>query len=234
MAAKIIALAQAKGGVGKTTLCVNLATTFCDLGRVLIIDCDPPQHSIVSWNNVRESSYEETGLAVESVDKPAQLLKLLEKVKTDYDFILLDGPPHINSMTRLMLAAASMVLVPLAPSQVEIWSFDEMDKLMAEVRKVNPNCEARIVWTRVRTRVKSSEYLIEDVRKSSHIKPLSAQLTQRVAYVDSFAEGVSVYEWPDPIARAELWSLFSMIQRLLKKCPEPNFRKTQSWLSFSK
>ena len=172
MAAKIIAVAQAKGGVGKSTLCANLATTFADNNATLLIDCDPPQLSISAWHQVREETYESTGLTVESAARPAELLKLLEKHHNDFDVIILDGPPHISPMARAMVGVASLVLVPLAPSSIEIWSFEQMDELVEAAKSVNPDCEARICWTRVRTRVHSSEYLIADVKKSSHIKPI--------------------------------------------------------------
>jgi chromosome partitioning protein len=55
-----------------------------------------------------------------------------------------------------------------------------------------------------------------------------------VAYVDSFAEGLSVYEWPDSIARAEVWSLFSAVQRLLKKCPSFKLDDRMSVMDFAK
>ncbi len=234
MAAKVIAVAQAKGGVGKSTLSANLAATFCDSRSTLVIDCDPPQNSILAWHKVREEYYEETGMRVDSVARPSDLLSLLEKYSDEFEVIILDGPPHISPMTRAMVAIASMVIVPLAPSPVEIWSFQEMDKLMSEAKKLNPGCLARICWTRVRKRVRSSEDLIQDVKKASHIKPLATQLTQRVAYVDSFAQGQTVYEWPDTIARAEIWSLYSGVQRLLKRCPDPNYSKRPDILSFSK
>lgn len=234
MSAKVIAIAQAKGGVGKSTLCANLATTFSDVGNTLVIDCDPPQNSILAWHQVRFDVYEETGLTVMKADKPSELLNILEKEKDNYDVILLDGPPHINPMTRTMVALASLTVVPMAPSPVEVWSFEQMDALVEEAKSINKKGEARLCWTRVRTRVRSAEFLIDEVKKASHVKPFNCQLTQRVSYVDSFAEGASVYEWPDAIARAEIWSLFSAVQRLLKKCPPVDVTKRTQIINFGR
>ncbi|WMS87745.1 ParA family protein [Pleionea litopenaei] len=234
MSVKIIAFAQAKGGVGKSTLCANMAATFSERNRTLVIDCDPPQHSISAWYNIRVENYESPGLDVKIADKPSTLFNLLEQEQDNYDLILLDGPPHINPMTKACVAVASLVIVPLAPSPVEVWSFHEMDKLMLAVADVNAKVEARICWTRVRKRVKSAQYLIDDVNKAVKIKPIASVLTQRVAYLDSFAEGLSVYEWEDPVARAELWSVHSAIQRLLKKSPDPKIKARKSILAWSR
>ncbi|NVJ60261.1 MAG: ParA family protein [Gammaproteobacteria bacterium] len=234
MSGKIIAFAQAKGGVGKSTLCANLATTFSENASTLIIDCDPPQHSLSAWHEIRHANYEEDGLNVKTADKPSELFNLLETEINNYDFILLDGPPHINPMTKAVIAVAGLVIVPLAPSPVEVWSFHEMDKLVTEATKLNPNMQSRLCWTRVRKRVKSAEYLIEDVKKAASIKPFASVLTQRVAYLDSFAEGLSVYEWTDAIARAEVWSVHSAIQRLINKCGKPNIGKRKSILEWSR
>ncbi|NVJ49158.1 MAG: ParA family protein [Gammaproteobacteria bacterium] len=234
MSVKIIAFAQAKGGVGKSTLCANLATIFAERQKVLLIDCDPPQHSINAWHQIREANYETTGLSVASIDKPSELFNLLQQSAAEYDLILLDGPPHINPLTRALVAVSSLVIVPLAPSPVEVWSFHAMDELMQQVAEVNKEVIARICWTRVRKRVKSAEYLIDEVNKAVKIKPLNSVLTQRVAYLDSFAEGLSVYEWSDTVARAELWSVHSALQRLIKRSAEPAIAQRKEILAWSR
>jgi len=82
---------------------------------------------------------------------------------------------------------------------------------------LNKNLKSRICWNRVRRRVKSSEEIIQVVGKNSKLIPLKNKLTFRVAYMDSFAEGCSVYEWTDPVATAEIWSLSSAIKRVTGK-----------------
>jgi chromosome partitioning protein len=234
MTAKIIAIAQAKGGVGKSTLCANLAVTLCHSGHVLMIDCDPPQNSLSAWYSVREEYYEETGLELTQATSPAQLTNLLDKNKDEYDYILIDGSPHVTPLVRAMLLKANLLLVPLAPSSVEIWSFNNFEKLIHQAQKFNKNLQTKICWNRVRKRVKSSENHIRTVNKESKLTALKNQLTFRVAYMDSFSEGCSVYEWDDAVASAEVWSLSSAVKRLLNKALPVKVAKSQAVQDFIK
>jgi chromosome partitioning protein len=217
MTAKIISVAQAKGGVGKSTICANLAVTFSHSGKVLMIDCDPPQFSLSAWFSVRRELYEDTGLHHEQAATPAQLIGLIEKNRDSFDFILIDGAPHISPMVRAMLLVSNLVLVPLAPSSVEIWSFETFENLLSKAQQINKHLKAKICWNRVRKRVKSSEAIIQSVDNESKLTALKNKLSFRVAYMDSFAEGCSVYEWTDPVASAEIWSLSSAIKRVMNK-----------------
>ena len=234
MTAKIISLAQSKGGVGKSTMCANLAVTFSQSARVLMVDCDPPQNSLTAWFGVRTDLYEDTGLRVEQVTTPAQLNSLLEKCKNQFDYIFIDGAPHVNSLVRAMLLASNLVLIPLAPSSVEIWSFENFESLLHQAEKLNKNLVSKICWSRVRRRVKSSDEIIGSVAKHSRIKALKNQLTFRVAYMDSFAEGCSVFEWSDPVASAEIWSLSSAIKRIVNKTESFSPSKSEAAKAFIK
>jgi len=217
MTAKIISIAQAKGGVGKSTLCANLSVTLSQAARVLMIDCDQPQNSLSAWFHVRDDTYEDTGLGLVSATTPAQLISLVEKNKSDFDYIIIDGAPHVNPLVRTMLLLSNLALIPLAPSSVEIWSFAAFEELIHGAAKFNKSLKTKIIWNRVRKRVKSSEEVIETVSKDSKLTAFKNQITFRVAYVDSFADGCSVYEWTDPVASAEIWSLSSAVKRILSK-----------------
>ncbi|TQV84910.1 ParA family protein [Aliikangiella coralliicola] len=234
MTAKIISVAQAKGGVGKSTMCANLAVTFSQSSKVLMVDCDPPQHSLSAWFKVRSDLYEDTGLVLEQAATPAQLNSLIDKSKETYDYILIDGAPHVNATVRAMMLVSNLVLVPLAPSSVEIWSFNTFEELIHKAEKFNKSMKTKICWNRVRRRVRSSEEVISSVAKDSKLTALKNQLTFRVAYMDSFAEGCSVYEWTDPVASAEVWSLSSAIKRVVNKLEPVNPSKSAAALEFVK
>ena len=234
MTAKIIAIAQAKGGVGKSTMCANLAVTFSQSSKVLMIDCDPPQNSLSAWFKVRTELYEETGLDLEQAATPAQLFQLIEKHKDSYEYILIDGAPHVNPIVRAMMLVANLILVPLAPSSVEIWSFESFEALIHKAESHNRALHTKICWNRVRRRVKSSEEVIQTVSKDSKLTALKNQLTFRVAYMDSFSEGCSVYEWTDPVASAEIWSLSSAIKRVVNKLEPIKIPKSAASQNFIK
>ena len=234
MTAKIIAIAQSKGGVGKSTMCANLAVTFSQSSKVLMIDCDPPQNSLSAWYEVRSDLYEETGLDLEQATTPAQLTQIVEKNKDNYEYILIDGAPHVNPVVRAMMLMSNLVLVPLAPSSVEIWSFESFEALIHKAESINKSLHTKICWNRVRKRVKSSEEVIQNVAKDSKLTALKNQLTFRVAYMDSFSEGCSVYEWTDPVASAEIWSLSSAIKRVVNKLEPIKISKSAAAQEFIK
>jgi len=234
MTAKIIGIAQSKGGVGKSTLCANLSVTLCQNAKVLMIDCDPPQHSLSAWYAIRDELYVETGLDIKTASTPAQLNSLIHKYKNEYNYILIDGAPHVNSLVRSMLLSSNLIIIPLAPSSVEIWSFTSFEKLINEAVKYNKNLTCKIVWNRVRKRVKSSQEVIDQVNKTSQLSAFKNIISFRVAYMDSFAEGCSVYEWTDAVASAEIWSLSSAVKRVVSKLGSVKQAQSQSALNFVK
>ncbi len=234
MKAKIIAIAQAKGGVGKSTVCANVAVTLAQSAKVLMIDCDPPQYSVSAWFNVRSELYEETDVVLEQANSGAQLTKLIEKNQPNYDYIVIDGAPHVNALVRTMLLVSNLVIIPLAPSSVEIWSFKSFEDLINEATKLNQSLMAKICWNRVRKRVKSSQQIMQEVSKSSKLSVLKSVLTFRVAYMDSFASGCSVFEWSDSVASAEIWSLSSSIKRALNKAKLVKLSKSVAVQNFIK
>src|ERR687893_631868 len=95
--AKVIAFANQKGGVAKTTTTLNLAAAFAEEGhRVLCIDMDPQGNLTMSMKIGRERSLD----------------KALREITEDYDFICIDTPPSLGLLTINALTAADKVIVP--------------------------------------------------------------------------------------------------------------------------
>ena len=140
----IIGVLNQKGGVGKTTLSVNIAAALARTGqRVLLIDADP-QGSALDWAAAREG---DPLFAVVGLPKPS-IHKELSVVGEGYDHIVIDGPPRVTDLARSAIMASDVVLVPVQPSPYDIWAADEVVKLIQEASVFKENLKSVFVINR--------------------------------------------------------------------------------------
>tara|TARA_B100001996_G_scaffold122266_1_gene92453 strand:- start:519 stop:1145 length:627 start_codon:yes stop_codon:yes gene_type:complete len=112
----IVGILNQKGGVGKTTLAVNISRVFMKLGyKTTLIDTDS-QGSARDYNAAGNGDY----LNVIALDRPT-LHKDIMKLRDDYDWILLDGAPRIENMAISAIKCCDIVLIPVQPSPLDIW-----------------------------------------------------------------------------------------------------------------
>jgi chromosome partitioning protein len=127
----VIAIAQQKGGAGKTMLAAQLAVTFAEHASVALLDIDP-QGSLTIWGKLRASAPK----AVQQLNMAAisgwRLANELEKLKTQHDVVLIDTPPVIDSDARRAIRASDLVLIPLNPAPPDLWAAEGTLKLAAE------------------------------------------------------------------------------------------------------
>jgi len=232
---KIIGFVQLKGGVGRSTLATNLAGTLAESHKVALIDCDAPQFTCGHWLQQRRALYD----IDEQLDlyKPATfkaLLKLTTELKTKYDYIIIDCPPRLDGFSRVTLMLANIVLLPLGTSAAEIWSVESMLSVLDEAKKVNSNLDARIIWNRYRSNTRSAKENSIIAKKNLKIPELRQKMGLRVSYSDAMADGLTVHETNDKNARVEIWSLSSIIQRLLSKQKISQKLSNEKVLAFAK
>jgi len=188
----IIGLLNQKGGVGKTTLSVNLAACLTRSGaRVLLIDADP-QGSALDWAAVREgdSLFPVVGLPRATVHKD------INQIGQGYDHIIIDGPPRVTDLARSAIMASDVVLIPVQPSPYDIWAADEVVKLIEEAGVYKQNLKSVFVVNR-----KIANTAIgRDVTDALAVYPvpaLKAHVTQRVIFAETAAQGMAVCETED-------------------------------------
>jgi len=208
----IIGMLNQKGGVGKTTLSVNLAAAMTRIGsRVLLIDADP-QGSALDWAAAREG---EPLFSVVGLPR-ATLHKEIGTIGKGYEHIIIDGPPRVTDLARSAIMASDVVLIPVQPSPYDVWAADEVVKLIDEARVYKEKLKSCFVVNR-----KIANTAIgRDVREALSAYPLhvlDASVTQRVVFAEAAALGLAVYEIdPDGSAADEVQAVLTELMEYTK------------------
>jgi chromosome partitioning protein len=185
----IISLVNQKGGVGKTTIAVNIASCRHLIGeKVLVIDADS-QGSLLQWRSIANKG----GFDVRH--HPTGALKRVVHSKQEvYDHIIVDSPPGMSGVTKSILQVSNLVIVPVGPSPLDIWSSREVVEFISEARRVNRRLVGKMLVCRkiVGTRVAREA---REALASYRFEVLEAEVSQRIAFVESMLCGLSVLEY---------------------------------------
>jgi chromosome partitioning protein len=183
----VIAVAQRKGGAGKSTIAANLAAAYAEEGaRVALLDIDP-QRTLARWDELRGRSAKARPLHFEA-PTGWRLPGILDRLRRESDVVLLDTAPHDDSDARTAVRAADLVLVPLQPSPADLWS---MDATLDLAKK-----EGRPVMLAL-NRAPASGRLLDQVRAqiAGRGLPLAeATLGNRTAFAQAFMAGLGAVE----------------------------------------
>ena len=198
----VISFLNQKGGVGKTTLAVNVAAELARNGHdVLLIDADK-QGSASTWASLREEAdFKVVSLARENMARDAI------KLAVGHTYTVIDGPPHAESISRSCIVASDLVLLPIEPSGLSTWASDLTVRQIREAQEIKHNLKCGFVVSRkIGNTVIGRE--IRALAAEQNIPILTAEINQRVAYAESLTMGRTIFEWaPGSFAAQEIEKL---------------------------
>lgn len=204
----IYALANTKGGVGKSTLAVNLAVVAATARhQVLLVDADP-QASGLQFLNARDDT--RPHFAGIQLSQPI-LHKQLPALSAPYDYVFIDVGGRDAPVFRSALVAADTILVPMVPSAFDTWAahdvFDVLDELSA-----GGAVDARVVLNQATPTIIAKEALrsLQSHLDARQVSLMATTIQRRTAWPRAIGEGLGVGELePSGKAAQELYQLAS-------------------------
>lgn len=207
----VIALLNQKGGVGKTTLSINVATALAQAGKkVLLVDADP-QGSALDWSAQRTN---DLLFPVVGVPKPT-LHREMPSLRQGFDMIVIDGAPRVNELARSAIIASDLVLIPVQPSPFDVWAAQDIIDIVNEATITKPDLRARFVINR-RFPNTTLGAEVEEALKSFEVPVLKASICNRTDFAKAAKDGLTPLE-TDPSGQAalEIKALVKEIRSLL-------------------
>ena len=237
---KAIAIFNQKGGVGKTTTNINLAACLANRGKkVLMVDIDP-QGNTTSGIGIRKrtlidknfdvkkailptntenlfiipASVDLAGAEVELAQmegREGRLKRVIDAVKNDYDFILVDCPPSLGILTINSLTAVDSVLIPI---QCEFYALEGVSQLLSTIemvkKRMNPNLYIDgVILSMFDGRTNLSQAVVQDVRSFFGSAMYETIIPRNVRLAEAPSYGVPIIKYDPSAPGAKAYQAFT-------------------------
>lgn len=206
MTATVIAVLNQKGGAGKTTTAIPLATMLADMGnRVELINQDP-QGSSLDWAEARAINRPET-ISFRMSTMGTSIQQEISSIKAYNDFVIIDGAPQATKLTIAAIKAADIVIIPVQPTQLDTWSTDSIVDFINEIHDMRGKEDPVTFFlpTRVLKGTKVGRSFSDKLSLAYGHPALKSKITQRLAFQEIFEGGGSILDLsPDNPARHEI------------------------------
>jgi chromosome partitioning protein len=208
----IISITSLKGGVGKSSITINLGVCFAETGyKTCILDSDV-NGSVLYWSENRGEQHKK--IDVFPVNENT-ILEKIESVNQDYDIILIDGTPSITGIASKLILLADLLLIPIGVSMLD---YNASKVFIEEVKKAELK-KGKIPTYYIINKFKPNTLIAKEFKsflETTEIKSLTNSINDRIVYPTSVMDGIGVIESTDVKAKAEFQSLYLEVLKILK------------------
>jgi chromosome partitioning protein len=197
----IVTVGNTKGGVGKTTIAVNLAILRSGSGSdVLLVDGDE-QGSASLFSQLRSELLGQCGYTAVGL-YGAAVRTQVRQLAPKYQDIIVDVGGRDTGSLRAALTVSDVVLIPVQPRSFDVWALDAMVALVAEAREINPNLRALTFLNAADSQGRDNAEAREAMSELAGVEALDATVVRRKAFPNAAAQGRGVVEARPPDAKA--------------------------------
>lgn len=206
----IFAIGNLKGGVGKTTLAVNLAVAYAQAQRdVLLIDAEGTSLAFTNLRTNLKGNPGYTAVGLQGAAIRTQVRQLAPK----YSDIIIDiGGEDATGSLRAAFTVADVVLIPVKPRSFDLWRTEETVEIVNEARQINENLRAIAVLNEADAQGQDNQATLDQLAILKGLEVAPVTIGRRKAFSNAAAEGLSVLEYrADPKASEEMRQLVGFL-----------------------
>lgn len=211
----IVAVANLKGGAGKSTIAVNLACELATAKHVTLVDADA-QGTATYYCSAGELPITCEHMPLEG-SKESEIDRWARRVLgMGSDYVVLDAPPHVGAVTKTIIGIADVVLVPCTPSKADLLATVPTVELIraARTQRTDGGPRCLLIPSRVDSRTTSGREIEAALKVFK--EPIGPVIHQRAAFVDAFSSGQSIAQYaPQGDAHFDIATLATKVRRMV-------------------
>lgn len=207
----IILIGSQKGGVGKSTLAVNIAGELAQRGGdVVLVDADP-QLSAATWHQYRQEV--EALTPVHCVSAKGHITKTLQDLQNRYQHVVVDVAGRDAAELRSGMVAADLLVAPMRPSQFDLDTIPHLSEVFSAAQAFNQTLRGLLVLNLcpVLPTIKEADLAEQFLADIDTFQVAKVRLHERKAFRDAVSQGRCVAEWRDQKASQEIQWLVNEI-----------------------
>lgn len=213
---KVITISHQKGGVGKSTVALNIAVELSKKHKVAVVDLDH-QRSMTIFQSIRESR----GLQDLDVIITEDENSLMDIMNSFEGILIIDSGGFDSDLNRVAMIGSDMVITPVSNSLIELYGLEKFKLIIEELKAIKPEIQAHILLNNISP---SATTLVEELKEfllseeeEKKFNVINGIMRQRIDYRKSFEFGQSVVEMNTKSKAAdEIRTIVASIKEILE------------------